>query len=118
MNTPLNTPAEMAAARQQIADTFNARIATLEAAIATDQGGYILAWPEYSLGVKFENGKPRVVSPDDATITTATETRVCFNGRNERAVVVLRKTAMEAAIANAKASLAHLDAVIAKQREA
>lgn len=94
------------AMRAELSEHFAARIEILTAAIAADQGGYILGWPQYSLGVLFANGNGHAVGAELATITTANDGRVVYNGANERAVPMRRLTALEAALKATRDGLA------------
>jgi hypothetical protein len=106
---------DQAAAVAQITKSFEDRIAGLKTAIEADQGGYVFCWDKYSLGVSIQNGKPVTVGVEDATITTATDSRSFLNGSNERAVLMPRVDALRCAVVSVSKSLAHMNEQIAKQ---
>jgi hypothetical protein len=89
----INTKADMLA-------MIEGNISELEFAKSNNSpADMILAWPSANLGVRFNaDGKPQAVRVDMATIVRRDDRREVFNGRNDRAVFVLRSTAIEAAL--------------------
>jgi hypothetical protein len=62
--------------------------------------GFVFVWPEYWLGVYVTNGKVRAVAIDAATITHRNDRRVFTNGKDEAAVLMPLREALEGALAH------------------
>jgi hypothetical protein len=114
----MHTPEQLAAIAE-MKSTFEKRLErlTLELTAMDDVGGYVFCWDRYALGSAIVNGKPKVVGIEDAMIVNKNDRRVFTNGGRERAVLMTRKKALEAALTSVGASYDHLIAMLAKQEE-
>jgi len=90
-------------AKADLTATIISNIEELETALAGNSpADMILAWPSVNLGVLFNGDKPQAVRVDRATIVTRADRRDVRNGRNDRAVIVLRSKAIEAALVESR----------------
>lgn len=66
--------------------------------------GYIYAWADSDLAIKHEPGqvKPIVVAPAKATVFPARSSVMYYNGREKKAVLTQRKTALESHVRNSQ----------------
>lgn len=100
------------AARASLLATLNANLAELVAAIPSATG-YIMAWPT-GLGVRWNNGEPVVCGVLHADrVIDAEMTRTVQNGAGETARLFDRKTALEAAAASIRESIAFISEGVA-----
>jgi hypothetical protein len=78
--------------------------------------GYIYGWADSDLAIKHEPGqvKPIVVAPAKATVFPARSNAMYYNGREKKAVLVQRKTALEAHIRNSHELLLQMMDMYAK----
>lgn len=109
---------------ETVRHSFAQNLAELQDALAADTGEtYVAVWTEHMLGVQFDGAlSARASRVDTATPVSVTDlptyrTRYVRNGRGERPTWMIRRRALELAvahqigvIANFEASLAHLEA--------
>lgn len=94
----------------EICQTFRKRIASLERALETSKPGQmIFAWSDYGIGVLVKPDGPQVVGVELATICRASDRRAFNNGHKVPAALMCRATAIRAALALTRNTLANIE---------
>jgi len=97
----------------QVRTGYVNRISALRKMLRGHIQGNVFCWPRYALGVKFDANGCATVAVEDATVITANVcTRVFTNGSQERARLMPRRHALEAALATTQAALAQFEVAL------